>query len=323
MKSLREIKERGYLPPKTLRIFLIVGSFILIKMLISNLRVIKKLHNTKNFNKQYVRPKRRYLLPQYKDRMKSCSSNEKFLRSTLYCNSNSELVIALANELGAYSKSDEEFVETVFNFVKRKITLEMLPLDSVDNTIIRGTGTCLHKISVFVALCRAAGIKARYKLYSLTVIQEWTDTFNSDPMVKKFSDAIGNFLIHGEGEAFIDGKWVICDVGPTPERQAATNLPITQFNEDVIENYLSAIPDSIMEVESLSYGLNILMRLINKLAPKTIDNVNIEVQDQINRGKKLLEKVGEENYNIQIKKKFRLKSPSINLEKNKSIIFDR
>jgi len=292
-------------------------------MMITNLKIIKKLRDNRPKSKQYVRPKRRYSLPKYEASMKFCISNEKYLRPTLYCNCRSKEVIAMAHKLGAYKKTDGEFVELAFNFVKRKITLELLPLDSVENTIKRGTGTCLHELSVFVALCRAAGIKARYKLYTLSMIQEWNDTFNADPMVKKFSDAIGNFLIHGEGEAFVDGKWVICDVGPTPERQAATNLPITQFNEDVIDHYLSAVPDSVMEVESLSYGLNLLMHVINKLAPKTVNNVNMEVQDQIHRGKKILDQIGEDNYNNQIKKKFKLKAPSLILEKNKSIMFER
>jgi hypothetical protein len=323
MPGLREIKERGYLPPKTLRRLLIVGSFILGKMFIMNLGAVKKLHNITPSRKQYVRPPRRYELPIYDKGMKYCDSNEKYLRPTLYCNSHAPEVIALAHKLGAYKKSDKEFAEAAFEFAKRKITLEMVLMDEVEDTIRRGSGTCIHEISVFVALCRAAGIKARYKLYSLTMIEAWSNALMVDPMIKKFSNAMGYFMIHGEGEAYIDGKWVVCDVGPTPERQAASNIPITKFSEDSIGMWMSAVPGTIMKVESISYGLNALMRIVNKIAPVTVDKVNAGIIEQINRGKKILEEKGEENYDKEVRKTFKPKFPEPVLKKNKSIIFEK
>lgn len=321
MISLREIKEREYLPKKNLRRLLILGSLILIKMLITNLGVIRKLSQVPLTGKQYIRPPRRYELPKYEKNMKYCKSNEKYLRPTLYCNSHSPEVIALANKLGAYKKSDREFALAAFEFAKRKITLEMMPLDGVENTIRRGTGTCLHEITVFVALCRAAGIKARYKLYSLTMIQAWEDTMMVDPMVKKFEQAMGYFMIHGEGEVFIDGKWIVCDVGPTPERQAASNIPISQFGEDSIGMWLNAVPGTIMLTESLPYGLNIMMKFVEKIAPMTIDKVNKNILDQINKGKIILKEKGEEQYDKEIRKSFKPKFPEPVLKRKKSIVF--
>jgi hypothetical protein len=321
MVSLRQIKEREYLPKKNLRRLLIVGTLILIKMLITNLRIIRKLSQIPSTGKQYIRPPRRYDLPKYDKNMKYCNSNEKYLRPSLYCNSQAPEVIALAHKLGAYTKSDKEFALAAFEFAKRKITLEMMPLDGVENTIRRGTGTCLHEITVFVALCRAAGIKARYKLYSLTMIQAWEDTMMVDPMVKKFEEAMGYFMIHGEGEVFLDGKWVVCDVGPTPERQAASKIPISQFGEDSIGMWLNAVPGTIMITESLPYGLNIMMKFVEKIAPMTIDKVNKNILDQINQGKKILKEKGEEEYDKEIRKSFKPKFPEPVLKKRKSIIF--
>ena len=323
MVSLREIKEREYLPKKNLRRLLILGSLILIKMLITNLSIIRKLSQIPSSGKQYIRPKRRYVLPKFEKNMKYCNSKEKYLRPTLYCNSHSPEVIALAHELGAYKISDKEFALAAFEFAKRKITLEMMPLDGVENTIRRGTGTCLHEITVFVALCRAAGIKARYKLYSLTMIKAWEDTMIVDPMVKKFQDAMGYFMIHGEGEVFLDGKWIVCDVGPTPERQAASKIPISQFGEDSIGMWLDAIPGTILITESLPYGLNIMMRFVQKIAPMTIDKVNKSILDQINRGKIILEEKGEDKYDSEIRKSFKPKFPEPVLKKKKSIIFKK
>lgn len=323
MVGLREIKERGYIPQKNLRKLLILGSLILIKMLLTNLSIIRKLSQIPSTGKQYTRPPRRYDLPKYDKNMKYCNSNEKYLRPTLYCNSKSPEVIAIANKLGAYNKSDREFAEAAFDFAKRKITLEMMPLDGVENTLKRGTGTCLHEITVFVALCRAAGIKARYKLYSLTMIQAWEDTMIVDPLVKKFQDAMGYFMIHGEGEVFLDGKWVVCDVGPTPERQAATKTPISKFGEDSIGMWLNAVPGTIMYTESLPYGLNIMMRFVQKIAPMTVDKVNKNILDEINLGKKILKEKGEKEYDSEIRKSFKPKFPDPVIKKRKSIIFEK
>lgn len=305
-----------------MRQLLFAGSLAIGKVFITNLSDVRKLSQMNPSEKTYTRPPRRYELPKYKEGMQYCDSNEKYLRPTLYCNSHAPEVIALAHHLGAYKKTDREFAEAAFEFCKRKLTLEMLPLDGVEKTIRRGAGTCLHEISVFVALCRAAGIKARYKLYSLTVIQAWADTLVVDPLIKKWSDAMGYFMLHGEGEAYVDGKWVVCDVGPTPERQAASNIPITKFGEDSIGVWTSAVPGTIMRLESIPYGLNAMMRLVYKMAPSTVDKVNKNILDMINKGKKILEEQGEENYDKEIRKKFKPKFPEPVLKKRHEIIFE-
>lgn len=323
MHSFSEIKTKGYIPPKQLRRLLFFGTLALFRVFLTNMKDIKKLSQISQTQKKYQRPPRRYELSVYNESMNYCQKNEKFLRPTLYCNSHDPTVVALAHQLGAYQKSDKEFAEAAFEFAKRKLTLEMVPLDGVEKTIKRGTGTCLHEISVFVALCRAAGIKARYKLYSLTMIDAWSDTIANDPMVQKWSDAMGYFMIHGEGEAYIDGEWMVCDVGPTPERQAASKIPITRFGEDSIGVWFSAVPGTIMQVESLSYGLDFMMRLVNKMAPATVDNVNANVFSQIQKGGQILKEKGETAYDAEIRKTFKPKFPEPVLKKRHEIIFEK
>ena len=93
----------------------------------------------------------------------------------------------------------------------------MVALDDVDRTLARGTGTCLQKIAVFVALCRAAGIPARFKFCALARLDDiFAASLQNAPLVKKWFDAMGNFLLHGEGEAFIDGEWVTADISSRP-----------------------------------------------------------------------------------------------------------
>jgi hypothetical protein len=298
------------------------GTFSLTKVLLFNLGTLKKLRQL-DPSKIYVRPKPSYKLPKYKPGMKFCDSDEKYLRPTLYCNCRAPEVIAMANELGAFKKSDYEFAESAFEFVKRKIILEMLPMDDVANVLRRGTGTCLHEISLFIALCRAAGIKARYKLYALTMIQQWYDALVApDPLMKKWYDAMGYFMMHGEGEVYIDGKWLPADVGPTPERQAAAGIPITKFGEDSIGVWFHALPGTIMRLESLPLTLGFSSKiLMKKIAPSSVAKINASILQQIERGRKIIEEAGgEESYDKMARRKRGPEIPKLKVEYRKDKI---
>ena len=63
--------------------------------------------------------------------MKCCDSEEKYLRPTLFCNHKAPEVVALANQLGAFKKSDYEFAKSAFHFVKEKMPLEILTFNPV------------------------------------------------------------------------------------------------------------------------------------------------------------------------------------------------
>ncbi len=315
MASLREIKEKEYIPQRTYLKLMIGGALSLSKTLITNLRDLKKVRNITSHEERYVRPRRKYEMPEYRDDMKYCKSNEKYLRPTLYCNPHTPEVIALANELGAFKKSDREYVEAAFEFVKRDMTLEILPMDGVEATIRRGTGTCFHQISAFIALCRAAGIKARYKMFAMNMIKAWYDaTVKVDPLVKKWYDSMGYFMIEGEGEAYVDGKWVVAHVGPTSERQAAGGVPITKFGEDSLGKWFFALPGTIMYMESIPYGLGGATRLLKKIAPGSMERINASILRQIEMGRQILEEAGGETaYDKKLRKKIP-KTPKMELQ---------
>lgn len=314
----REWKEKEYIPPKQLFQLFIKGGFALSKVLLKNL---KNLKNVRKERISYTPPKRMYDLPEYKEGMKYVKSDEKYLRPTLYCNPYGKEVIAMANYLGAFEKEPYEYARDAFEFVKRKIILQIMPLDGVVATLKRGYGTCLHKISLLIALCRVAGIKARYKLYALSVIQQWYDTFiGADPLMKEWYNALGYFMLHGEGEIYLNGKWIVADVGPTPERQAASSIPITKFGEDSIGIWAQAIPGSIMKVESLPIGLGIASKLLmEKISPSSVAKMNKNVLKQYKEGRKILQEMGEEEYDKMARKGYKM--PTIELEA-KNIIFE-
>ena len=320
-----EIKKKEYLPPLLMVKMNLIGAFSLIKILLSNLGTIKEVKNKEGKN-IYIRPKPTYVIPKYYKEMKFCNSNEKYLRPTLYCNCQAPEIIALANELGAYKKSDLEFAQSAFEFAKRKIILEFVPLDGVEETLKRGTGTCLHKISVFIALCRAAGIKARYKFFALTMLDEWMETpLENAPLMRQWYNVMGYFLLHGEGEVFIDGKWIPGDVGAEPDRQASAWLPITKLGEDSIGIWFFAVPGTIIQRESIPLGLRLPSKiLMERLVPNSVAGLNRGILQQIEKGKKIIAEMGGEEAYDKLAREKRAKSmPMASLtEKTDKIIFE-
>ena len=150
--------------------------------------------------------------------MPHCTSNEKYLRPTRWCNPREPLVIAMANELGAYELSDQEFAEAAFWFVKTKFLVELLPITSVSDSLKRGTGMCYHLNSVWIALCRAAGIKARYKTFSMMFKAEMTRGLEPfGEAAQTMENIVNRGMPEVEGEVCIDGKWTVGHVAMSPE----------------------------------------------------------------------------------------------------------
>jgi len=324
LTSIREIKEKGYIPQKMTAKLFIAGAFSLSKTLLLNMGDLKKLRKSLPNSERYIRPKREYEIPKFSKDMKINNSNEKYLRPTLYCDHREPTVVALAHKLGAYKKSDREFAEGAFELVKEQMTLEICPLNSVSETLDRGTGTCFHLITAFIALCRAAGIKARYKVFAMNMIKAWYDSVVvADPLVKKWYDSMGYFMLEGEGEAFIDGKWVVAHVGPKAERQAAAGIPITKFGEDSIGRWFFAIPGTIMIMESIPYGFSGATKFLKIIAPGSMERVNISILNQIEKGRDIIAKAGGvDSYDRMARMDEGAKKPDIKIESKPQIVFE-
>jgi hypothetical protein len=302
---------------------LATGAFSLTTLVLTNARDLKKLRRTRPLEARYVRPPRSYALPAHEPWMRVCASREKYLRPTRYCNPRAPEIVAMAHHLGAYRLPDHEFAERAFHFCKERMELEIGPIDGVEATLQRGTGTCFQLISVFIALCRAAGIKARYKLYAVNMIEAWRETMiDADPLVRKWYDAMGYFLIEGEGEAFVDGRWTVAHVGPTAARQAAAGIPITRFGEDALGVWFFARPGTIMRPEAVPRGLGAGSRLLHRLSPGSMERINVSVQKQIERGLAVLAQAGGPRaYDASVRKARGLSGPAVDLRPREGIVF--
>jgi hypothetical protein len=275
---------------------LLTGVLSVGKLLITSAGDVRKFRRPQSSEERYIRPPRRYELPPYDNRqatMRVCRSGERYLRPTRYCNPRAPEVVALAHSLGAYRKPDLQYAQTAFAFAKEQLTLEIAPIDSVEASLRRGTGTCFDLISVFIALCRAAGIPARYKIFAMDMIRNWRNAvIDVDPLLKKWYDSLGYFLLEGEGEAYVDGQWRVAHVGPTAERQAASGIPITRFGEDSLGVWFHAKPGTIMRMESLPLGLAAGSRVLHSISPGSMERVNTSVLEQIERGRQIIDDAG-------------------------------
>ena len=302
---------------------MLYGTFSLARLLVTSAGDFKKLRVTKESEEHYIRPARLYELQKYEPGMQAPNSNGKYLRPTRFCNHLAPEVIAMADALGAHRLPAEDYAQAVFEFVKEKVLLEILPIDGVEATLRRGTGTCFHLISVFIALCRAAGIPARYKMFAQNMIQAWREVMiDSDPLAKKWYDALGYFMIEGEGEVLLNGRWVVAHVGPTAERQAAAGLPITRLGEDAIGVWFFVRPGTIMHFESIPLGLGFGSRVLHRIGPGSMERINISVIRQTEQGRQVLERAGGvQAYDDAIRNKLGPKIPTVDLSPRPEIVF--
>ena len=235
----------------------------------------------------------------------------------------------MANELGAYELSDYEFAEAAYWFVKTKLVAEMLPLDSVSATLKRGTGTCYHLISVWIALCRAAGIKARYKTFNMMLPDEFVSqgmTERSEMTAGQMTGTLFNTggTPEGEGEVCIDGKWVVGHVAMRPEILARGHLPIPKFGEDAIGLTFKLVPGTIKRFESIPLRLGIAMKAVMWLAPAAMERANVVIQARaLPQGRKVIEEAGGiEAYERKAREKLKRSSQTVEVEDNEALVFE-
>jgi hypothetical protein len=129
-------------------------------------------------------------------------------------------------------------------------------------------------------------------------------------------------MIEGEGEAFVDSRWTVAHVGPTAERQAAAGIPITRFGEDALGIWFSARPGTIMRMEAMPPGLALASRFLHRLAPGSMERVNVSVQKQTERGiKALAEAGGAAAYDAWVRAALGPTGPEVDLRPRAGIIF--
>jgi hypothetical protein len=320
MTQVSEITKRESAPQKTSRRSKAKEWISLIKIVFSS---DWRKFRAMNPEERFVRPQKEYDIPPFHQDMRYCTSNEPYLRPTRWCNPREPTVVAMANELGAYELSDYEFAEAAFWFVKNKMMIEFCSMDGAGATLQRGTGTCWHLINVFVALCRAAGIKARYKTYTLKLTDEILDSAPDERA--RLVQMLFNFggTSEGEGEAYVDGKWVVAHVAMRPELYANVGLPITKFGEDSINFTFKALPGTIRRFESIPLSLGMGSKVGMRFASLPMEQANIHIQKRYVSGRKILEEAGGvEAYDQNARMKYGPSTSMTGLKDDDALIFE-
>ncbi len=278
---------------------------LMVKMLIKNPAMLIKLRRLGVDEERFVPPPRPYELPEYRKGMKYSTSKEPYVRARRWCNPREPLVIALANELGAYEVSDREFAEAAYWWMKTNMWYAMSGFDRPSQTLRRGSGMCFHFINTYVALCRCAGIKARYKSYRMKLQALEREVFTDvDPGFASVFDAAGGAIDEAEAELYIDGAWVTAYLAQTVALTAATGWPICEFGESSLGTYFEALPGSIYHYETIPLGIGLSLKVQNMIAPATMERLNARMSRVQQLGLEEIERAGGiQEYNKAAKKR--------------------
>ncbi len=322
MKMLRDWMDRGYIIPLKMLKVTLNALPPLIKALVKHPIYIARSNRKADKNPPaYGKPS--YEIPEYEPGMKYCKSNEKYLRPTHLCNPHAKEIIALANKLGAFQVDEWTYANNVFKFVKENIKLAFVGLDREVDTLRRGAGTCIHQLSLFAALCRAGGLKARYKLYSLALVEPlYQNMVEASPVLKEWYDALGAFMLHGTAEVYVNGEWVVADPTFTPEYEAAMGLPLAKLGEDPLGVWNYPVEGTTMLLEGLPYGVGIAWNfLVNFLARGERYKIDRGLEEARKRGREILEELGKEEYDRMARERYKAKIPKITLERCPNLVF--
>jgi hypothetical protein len=200
----------------------------------------------------------------------------------------------LAKKLGAWEKSDLEYAESIFNFM-RKIKFEFGALKSDVEVLYTGKGVCLDQQSLAIALARAGGIPARYTVTGLVFAPSVEDVLMVDPTFREVYNALGVWEQHGAAEFYIDGKWIASDFIFPDETGVGLGIPIPRFGNIDVGLGTSA-PEIITRFEGFAFGYAILMKFGMALMRGMADRINAHLEELNERGRKMIEEKGVEAF---------------------------
>ena len=236
---------------------------------------------------------------------------EKYLRPTRLCEYDAPEIRVLAKRLGAYDKEPIEYAKSIYYYVKNEKNLIFKPMVGALGIIKTKGGVCLDQMSLLIALARAGGIKARFRLYAFTASQELDELFLQDnPILRETYDMLG-FLdsLHGCAELYIDGHWIQLDPTFSDELEAGMGLPITDFGEE--PTWRTRIPERDIVFEGFPVLIRSMLIGMAFLLRETVDGVNKKMDSIREKGKEILDELGKDEYNNNMKKKVKIEVPNI------------
>jgi hypothetical protein len=138
---------------------------------------------------------------------------QRYLQPSELCDfDKSPLLINKARSLTSGCRNRKEKFDKIFAYVKElPYGLEDWDLKSSD-ILEKGWGMCSGKTNLLVALLRAVGIPARYRVYKIVADVELMDELGQVSEQAEKMKKLGEFRDHVDCEFWL-GKWVQCDAG--------------------------------------------------------------------------------------------------------------
>lgn len=262
-----------------------------------------------------------YEIPVYQEGMPYCKSDEPYLKPTYLCESDAPEIIAVANKLGSFQKSDREYVQACFDFVKKNIEFTFFqPVLGAVGTLRSGRGICLDNVGLFIALCRAGGIPARYRIYNEALVTSAYEVLTADdPVLRDWYNSMGHFIMHASAEALYDGQWVVGEFLLTPELEAGLGLPLSRLGDDASGAWCYRLRDAIVRLDSIPPSIAKGMSLAIKFMGGLFMGVELRLQERIRQGRRILEEMGEEEYSRKLKQTYKAVLPEVSMKLSRAL----
>ena len=178
----------------------------------------------------------------------------------------------------------------------------------------------MDNVNLFMALCRAGNIPARYRIYNEAFVSSTYDLFTSgSPIVKDWYNDSGYFIMHTSCEVLIDKEWLVGEFVLPPELEAGLGLPLSRLGDDASGAWCYRIRESTVRFESLprvvAMGVSLSIRLMSGL----FMGIQLRVLDKIEEGRKILEEIGEDEYSRRVKETYTVVLPDVSAKLYKSM----
>lgn len=132
-----------------------------------------------------------------------------FLKPSELCDSDSLLVKSTAEEITKNARIPKEAAIEIFYFVRDEIQLAFVdPTKTASDTLRLAKGSCLTKATLQVALLRAIGIPARFRVMEF----KGNDPDEWEGILPSFAvSRMPNQFPHYLAEVYISGEWIMAD----------------------------------------------------------------------------------------------------------------
>jgi transglutaminase-like putative cysteine protease len=244
-----------------------------------------------------------YEIPKYESNMRYCNSDDSYLSPSKFIQSDAPEIIALANSLGAFQKSDWDYANSAFRWVRENISFRVQqPDQSALGTLKTGKATCIGKMHLLAALLKCGGMPIRFRIDTIRTEQNLVvfaeDIYSKSEMneiIRSSTDFINNFP-HQLLEVKIGDRWILGEPSVNPELAASLGYPIPKLGDDPSLSwvggyggnyiYLDKFPNLIMGFMNLGFKLYV------KLLPGVAYTTDEGLKEMEEKGRNILKQYG-------------------------------